>query len=1716
MRAKPRRWSSLAGAIAIAAVFVACNTSGPSNQPADAGVTVDCRGNDCRSICADCAEPGPDSCVAGDCLPTGSCVESMPCDDGDSCTSDDKCVDGTCTGKPYSCDDSFECTVDTCDGAGDCEFKLKPGRCLINGACYKEGEQQAGNECRECMTPVSASEWSADDANSCSDEDQCTLDDYCLDGQCKGATKLECYDGNPCTDDACLPESGCSFVDSDAPCDDANECTKKDSCSKGECKGTAVDCNDGNPCTAEACEYGKGCVYAAVGGPCNDGNLCTTADSCADGVCQPGSKPLDCDDQNPCTSDLCKPMSGCAHKEASGPCDDGNKCTIGDSCVAGECMPGSLPPGCNDGNSCTADTCLPETGCGYAPVEGFCNDGNLCTVGDLCAAGQCVAGPKALACDDGDPCTDDSCKPQSGCAHTYNKAGCDDGNECTVSDSCLLGQCLGQLKSCNDNNVCTTDSCNPFTPGGCTHLPNALSCEDGDPCSLGDGCVAGECQPGETEMPCDDYNPCTEDSCNPGFGCRHLNIVEYCDDGNPCTDGDYCDAGKCMSGWNICLCQTDAGCIPYDDGDLCNGTLFCDKSSPNPTNWQCAGKPGSQVDCDHSQDTECMATKCVPYSGKCVKFPTNEAAPCDDSNHCTAGDYCAAGSCFGPVTVVCDDDNECTTDSCSPQYGCLFKPVLGGTPCGPVGWQCAGGQCVPCAPNCLGRECGSDGCAGVCGYCSGDKVCDNGTCVSVGVLECKGASQSSYPSCGDISSEGCCREDRVYYCGDGKLFCLNCPQTGLHCGWDSGSGFYDCEYHTKSDPSGKHPQECAGCIPPCPPGYVCYDSDCVSCVPNCGGKECGADGCSGSCGTCPMGDMCVDGVCVPQAGLEECKGTGEASYPYCAGIDYTGCCDAQGRVLWCEGGSLYCLDCSNSPSCGWEAEAQYYNCGTTGGGDPSGQHPKNCTACIPACWPGYACVEGQCVGCVPDCSSKECGSDGCGGSCGTCPPGQSCSGGGCQVVSACGNLTQEGKCDGDVAVWCQNNQVWEHDCAPEGKKCAYLDDYKKYGCKVDCGDVPDEGYCEGTELHSCTESGVAVKECEDFGMGCDFDDDQEKYGCVNGCGNIDYYGQCEGDVLSYCSSPYGNGGTIITVDCAEYGMVCSLENESSGYDCVDACGGVASSGYCDGDKLIYCDTNQDPPEVVTVDCALLGLICDLVDPDQGHACLPAQGGGDMVVSGSIMFDKRIPALVGFGPTVQEPARQIKVSLWDTNGTENNEDDDLSISSGFTDNAGNFKLFYDDPGTKVYLVAYAWWGQGQTTLHVDVSEDSGGWYSQWSTVAVSTEPFTPAPDISKSLHILVAKSSGAFNILDQMLKARAFTIEHLGPPPSVWVQWDGPVGDAWCWYGSYYDPKEAYIHIANCGNDPDEFDDSVVLHEFGHHVTSTMSKDDNPGGAHWVEWTVDPRMAWSEGFATFFGQAIRNDPVYIDAAESDSLVYDLEGASEMCPAKSYLGMTQDLCEAMTGGALWDLSDDANTEFDTLALGPDEVMDVMGHYFTDPSFQDRGVTGIDFVDFLDGWFCRGHQQFSGLNTLIVEGAQFPYDFGGPCSKLQSPVHMTLVAAPVETGLFEITATLWTTIEAYDIHVKFVGGEGARVAGAEHPITLDLVPGEAKTVRWAVELTGAGARVGAVAAHSNNPALRYSTSAAVDLGQLPVADRGRGGRMPDGTRARIWQLSSSSEVR
>ena len=101
--------------------------------------------------------------------------------------------------------------------------------------------------------------------------------------------------------------------------------------------------------------------------------------------------------------------------------------------------------------------------------------------------------------------------------------------------------------------------------------------------------------------------------------------------------------------------------------------------------------------------------------------------------------------------------------------------------------------------------------------------------------------------------------------------------------------------------------------------------------------------------------------------------------------------------------------------------------------------------------------------CVPNCTGKLCGDDGCGGECGACPDGQRLreDGSGCTCTPDCGG-TQCGDdgCGGSCGG-CGTQGVCTEDgsclCVPDcdGKVCG--DD----GCGGSCGSCPEGHACAG-------------------------------------------------------------------------------------------------------------------------------------------------------------------------------------------------------------------------------------------------------------------------------------------------------------------------------------------------------------------------------------------------------------------------------------------------------------------------------------------------------------------------------------------------------------------------------------------------------------------------------------------------------------------------------
>lgn len=382
---------------------------------------------------------------------------------------------------------------------------------------------------------AAADDGDADDAiEDATDDMAVQLPKGCTeDSQCAGLALGGCL-----TSSCNLATGTCSLqnVKTGTACETASLCEVNGTCKTGVCVGTPIVCDDENPCTTDACAPAVGCTVTQNHSVCDDSDPCTLLDRCEAGACV--GTPRDCPEAA-CSTGVCNKATGECNakpKPAKTPCDDGVVCTIDDICIGQSCS--GSPNDCNDNDPCTLDSCPPDldTGCVHFVLAGPTAD---CTDADPCTAASCVDGSCVKAakdCDDKDPCTSDTCSGGN-CAHQALLAGaCSDGDPCTIEDACVKGQCKStQQNTCDDANVCTTDSCVPFT--GCSHKANFQICNDGSACTAEDACTAGVCV-GKAKS-CDDSKPCTIDSCDSVTGiCSHETAV----------DGTSCDGGTCAAG----------------------------------------------------------------------------------------------------------------------------------------------------------------------------------------------------------------------------------------------------------------------------------------------------------------------------------------------------------------------------------------------------------------------------------------------------------------------------------------------------------------------------------------------------------------------------------------------------------------------------------------------------------------------------------------------------------------------------------------------------------------------------------------------------------------------------------------------------------------------------------------------------------------------------------------------------------------------------------------------------------------------------------------------------------------------------------------------------------------------------------------------------------------------------------------------------------------
>lgn len=527
---------------------------------------------------------------------------------------------------------------------------------------------------------------------------------------------------------------------------------------------------------------------------------------------------------------------------------------------------------------------------------------------------------------------------------------------------------------------------------------------------------------------------------------------------------------------------------------------------------------------------------------------------------------------------------------------------------------------------------------------------------------------------------------------------------------------------------------------------------------------------------------------------------------------------------------------------------------------------------------------------------------------------------------------------------------------------------------VGCGDVSFKGQCQGNLLVYCDQDGIVSFDCAalrgENGEPLQCALVSEEYGsdCISstfeaGCDGVSLEGICDGNTLRYCESL--ESGKVREITCAP-GETCAID--SDGYAQCEAgnaggCEDLDYLGACDGTTALWCEND----EIRRYPCPA-NHRCGFLDDDTGYWCIPEQVDGTHHVRGTLSIERPTLTRDGLGaPTrVSIPGLLVQVRT---------VSDHTTLSSTYTDQNGSFSLGYDGDAS-VYVIFWAFNDSAQYSISVrdcplqDCPE-------QGNTYAATTDSFDGGKDFGE-LVVDSPEHTGAFNIFRVMTQGFDFAREHYGTlPPTLTAQW-AKNSNTSCGT-SCFSPRQNTLYILGTTQDPDEFDDPVIGHEFGHFLESAYSRSDSPGGAHDGSPT-DPRLAWGEGYGTFVGSTLAKSPYYIDTRASGASFYDISSTGVRADISSSRGMEQLLSEYVTAEILWHI---ANGGPGISAQGEDPIFDVLGRYLPSQSLADRGVRGVDLVDFLDGWFCLGHGAQNEMDANVVDFHGFPYDFAGPTS-------------------------------------------------------------------------------------------------------------------------------------
>ncbi len=370
-------------------------------------------------------------------------------------------------------------------------------------------------------------------------------------------------------------------------------------------------------------------------------------------------------------------------------------------------------------------------------------------------------------------------------------------------------------------------------------------------------------------------------------------------------------------------------------------------------------------------------------------------------------------------------------------------------------------------------------------------------------------------------------------------------------------------------------------------------------------------------------------------------------------------------------------------------------------------------------------------------------------------------------------------------------------------------------------------------------------------------------------------------------------------------------------------------------------------------------------------------GCDRVATGRIRFQDKVFDENGFGAFRWKSVEGAVVELREI-GTN------MVLGTGVTDARGHYFVRYatQAPGYIVAVRTRTSEDEGLRNIQLFDHPKFKRIYEVTSPPVLLLDP--DAETTVQDIDITVERNAGAFNIFDILRQGwdqvRLTTGRTLPELRAFWATGTDTTDTNYCsryLYELGVCTELAAVSVQGKDEDRDEYDDMIIAREFFKFALNELARDSHPGDVSDGR-RDDARRSWTEGVTSFLAGDITGSRYFVDSRPLG--VYIVDDLEDMRSPFAFRTIDDALSRYLVMALMWDLADSDNEDWDTVDRARNAVYDVLFTYLADPAWVDRGRTGVDLTDFLDGWMCRGWGQREALE-LLFDYHQISYDFAGP---------------------------------------------------------------------------------------------------------------------------------------